>query len=159
MNFMSVLKREQRTIIIFLIEISIPLFIFVGIPLGIYILATHEDTGKVIRESYWGIVLPTEKEMDEILRERTETGFHGESLRHSIYIVERNEIKLKLRVDTMTDIETTCLEYCENVDTDEKYIPDFSQEYRWRKFEKYQDTLILVYFVDTKELHIFENFF
>lgn len=93
MNFLSVLKREKRTIIIFLIEIGIPLFIFVGIPLGIYILSTHEDTGKVIRESYWGIVLPTEKEMDEILRERTETGFHGESLRHSIYVVERNEIK------------------------------------------------------------------
>ena len=159
MNFMSVLKREKRTIIIFLIEISIPLFFFVGIPLGIYILATHEDTGKVIRESDWGIALPTEKEMDEVLKERTETGFHGESLRHSIYIVERNEIKLKLRVDTKTGIEIACLEYCEDVGTDDEYMPDFSQEYRWRKFEKYQDTLILVYFVETKELHVFENFF
>lgn len=159
MNFLSVLKREKRTIIIFLIEIGIPLFIFVGIPLGIYILSTHEDTGKVIRESYWGIVLPTEKEMDEILRERTETGFHGESLRHSIYVVARNEIKFKLRIDTKTDIENACLEYCENAGTDEEYMPDFSQEYRWRKIEKNQDTLILVYFVDTKELHIFENFF
>ena len=134
MNFLSVLKRERRSIIIFLIEISIPLFFFVGIPLGIYILATHEDTGKVIRESYWGIVLPTEKEIDKVMKERTETGFHGESLRHSIYVVERNEINFRLRMDTKTDIEIACLEYCENVDTDEEYIPDFSQKYRWRKF-------------------------
>lgn len=159
MNFLSVLKRERRTIIIFLIEICIPLFFFVGIPLSIYILATHENTGKVIQEPYWGIALPSKKGMDEVMKERTETGFHGESLRHSIYMVERNEIKFRFRVDTNADIEITCLEFCDDVSTDEEYIPDFSQEYRWRKFEKYQDTLILVYFVETKELHIFENFF
>lgn len=153
------LKREKSTIIIFLIEISIPLFFFVGIPLGIFMLATHEDSGKVIRESYWGIALPTSKEMDNVLSERTETGPHGECMRHSIYVVERNEINFKFRIDTEDDVETKCSEYCEKVGTAVEYMPDFSKEYRWRKFEKEQDTLILVYFVETKQLHIFEEFF
>lgn len=104
-------------------------------------------------------MLPAKKEMDEVLSEHSEIGPHGEGIRHSIYIVERNEIKLRLRIDTKADIENTCLEYCEDAGTSNEYIPDFSQEYRWRKFEKYQDTLILVYFVETKELHVFENFF
>ncbi|MDE6751091.1 MAG: hypothetical protein K2K21_18795 [Lachnospiraceae bacterium] len=159
MNFMSVLKREKRTIIIFLIEISIPLFIFVGIPLGIYIITTLRNSSIVIQEAYWGIVLPAKKEMEEVLSEHSEIGPHGEGLYHSIYVVERNEIKLRLRIDTKSDIENTCLEYCEDAGTADEYMPDFSQEYRWRKFEKYQDTLILVYFVATKELHIFEDFF
>ncbi len=133
MNFLSVLKYERRTIIIFLIEISIPLFFFVGIPLSIYILATHEKTDKVIHEAYWGIVLPDKKEMEEVLIEHSEIGPHGEGLYHSIYVVKRNEIKLRLRIDTKADIENICLEYCEDAGTADEYMPDFSQEYRWRK--------------------------
>lgn len=41
--------------------------------------------------------------------------------------------------------------------TADTYIPDFFAEYRWRKFEKYGDTLILLYFPETNQLHIFED--
>ena len=68
-----------------------------------------ENSSKAIQEYYWGIVLPAKKEMEEILSEHSEIRPHGEGLRHSIYVVERNDIKLRLRIDTKSDIGTACL--------------------------------------------------
>lgn len=154
---MSIIKEEKRTIIIFLIEISIPLIVFVIIPMSIYLYGRHLYAGTVLDATHWKITLPSTDEMKKVLKEHAEYGPHGDGLRHSIYIVDRNKIKLKFRIDLSTDIEDICLQYCDELETQEKYIPDFSQEYRWRKFEEYQNTLILLYFVDTQELHIFED--
>lgn len=156
---MSIIKREKRTIILLLIEIAIPIICLIGIPLGtsMYILRDYKDS--VIDESYWALDLPSRKEMKKVLKEHTEYGPHGEGLRHSIYTVERSEIELQFRVDSDEDIEDMCLGYCEKLETEKEYFPDFAQEYRWRKYEKYQDTLILLYFVETNQLHVFEDIF
>lgn len=108
---------------------------------------------------YWGIALPSKKEMEKVLKEHTEYGPHGEGVRHSIYVVERNKIELQFRTNPDADIERICLEYCEELGTEKEYMPDFSQEYRWREIEKYDDTLVLVYFVEKGELQVFEDRF
>lgn len=100
-----------------------------------------------------------EKDMKKLLSEHAEIGPHGEGLRHSIYTVERDEIKLRFRIDLCTDIEDMCLEYCDELGTADKYTPDFTQEYRWLKFEEEQDALILLYFVNTHQFHVFEDIF
>ena len=52
-----------------------------------------------------------------------------------------------------------CVEYCEKIETQSSYVPDFTQKYIWILHKKYDDTLILLYFPDIEELHVFEEFF
>ena len=102
---MSILKREKRTIIILLIEITIPIICLIGIPLGTYMYLVRDYRDLVIDESYWAVDLPSRKEMKKVLKEHTEYESHGEGLRHSIYTVGRSKIELQFRVDSDEDIE------------------------------------------------------
>lgn len=156
---MSIIRREKKSFIIVFIEIAVLLIGLIGIPLGIYMHDMADNAGRVIDESYWQITLPSDKEMEKVLKEHTGYGPHGEGIRHGVYIVERNKIKQQFRTDPNAEIEELCMGYCEELETEQEYRPDFSQEYRWRKFEKYDDTLILVYFADEERLHVFVDIF
>ena len=68
-------------------------------------------------------------------------------------------IQITFRADKSMDVEGVCEEYCEKLETQSSYIPDFSQKYIWILHQKYDDTLILLYFPDIEELHVFEEFF
>ncbi len=156
---MPILKREKKTIIILLIEIAIPIIFLIGIPLVASRYVMYDQRSSVIDESHWGVDLPSVKEMKKVLKEHTDYGPHGEGIRHGIYTVERDKISLRFRMDADEDVENLCREYCGELGTEQEYVPDFTQEYRWLKYEKYQDTLILLYFADTKGLHVFEDYF
>lgn len=56
--------------------------------------------------------------MEKVLKEHSEYGLHGEGLRHSIYVVERNKIELQFRTDPNADIARVCLEYCQELGTE-----------------------------------------
>ena len=49
------------------------------------------------------------------------------------------------------------MQFCEELKTDEGFVPDFEKKYQWRKYTIYDDTLILLYFVETGYLHIFQD--
>ena len=157
MSISKVLKKEKVIKCILLIQMGFLIFCFAIIPLIIYLYGHFIilDQSEVIDESYWEISLP--KEMKKILKEQTAIGFHGEGIRHSVYDVERSEINIAFRVDIDSEMEKLCMQFCEELKTEEGFVPDFEKKYQWRKFTVYDDTLILLYFVETGYLHIFQD--
>lgn len=154
----STIKQEWKSLLIFFSVTCMLISVYVYVFFGPYLYVRYKYANKVLAASgSWNISLPAKSEMDKVLSEHSEIGPHGDALRHSIYVVDRDKIKLKFRIDTNDDIEEICLEYCNKLKTADSYIPDFFAEYRWRKFEKYGDTLILLYFPETNQLHIFED--
>lgn len=137
------------------------LLVFIGIAAFAYWhdRFVYANPNNVIREDYWQLMLPKKSEMEQVMKEHTPYGPHGEAIHHSIYGVGRGEIQLSFCTGTNADIENACKEYCKRLETQGSYVPDFSQEYIWILRQKYDDTLILLYFPDIEELHIFEEFF
>lgn len=49
-------------------------------------------------------------------------------------------------------------EFCEDISNElgaEK--ADFSQKYMWHKYEKYENTLVTIYFPETRQVHLFQK--
>ena len=137
------------------------LLVFVGIPVSIYLhdRVVFANPNNAIMEDYWMISLPKKSEMKQIMKEHTPYGPHGEATHHSIYEVKRSKIQFTFRADPSAEIEDACKAYCDKLETQSSDVPDFSQKYSWFLSEKNQDTLILLYFSELGEFHIFEVFF
>jgi len=150
---------NSRKIMSFL-KIGVLLLCLIGTPVGFYLHKRQVRAAQepVIQEYYWQISLPKQGDIEKIYKKHTAYGPHGEAVHYSIYSADRGQINLAMRTDT-GQIEDVCLEYCGRLEIPDEYLPDFSHEYRWQKFERNQDTLILLYFVKEKQLHIFEDFF
>lgn len=156
------MKKNNKVLFMSPISIlALTLLVFIGIPVFIYWhdRYVYANPNNVIREDYWQLKLPKKNEMEQIIIEHTPYGPHGEAIHHSIYGIARSEIQITFRTGKSMDIEDVCEEYCEKLETQSSHIPDFSQNYIWISMKKYDDTLILLYFPDIEELHIFEEFF
>lgn len=155
------MKKNKILFMLPILILALTLLVFVGISVFIYWRDRYiyADPDNVIREDHWQLELPKKSEMEQILTEHTPYGPHGEAIHHSIYRIARSEIQVAFRADKSMDIEDVCEEYCEKLETQSSYRPDLSQKYIWILRQKYDDTLILLYFPDIEELHVFEGFF
>ena len=156
------MKKNKKVLFMLLISIlALTLLVFIGIYVFIYWhdKYVYANPNNIVREDYWQVMLPKKNEMEQIIIEHTPYGPQGEAIHHSIYGIARSEIQITFRADKSRDIENMCVEYCEKIETQSSYVPDFSQKYIWILHKKYDDTLILLYFPDIEELHVFEEFF
>lgn len=149
------LKEEKRTICILGVQIFFLLFCFVILPGTLYLIGRSRFSEKKMYETTWNISLPDQMEL--LYDDHTSRGFHGDGIRHTIYKVEREKIDLNFIVGDNPEVKSFCITICDNLETEEEYVPDFEGKYGWIKYEKKSNMLIMVYFPDLQQLHFFQK--
>lgn len=150
------MKKEKSTILILLLEILIPLFFFVFCPFFLYIYGQFSYSPQKAYEINWRISLPNKM---KLLDDKRTMSFHGDGFQHTVYQVNKiGELK-GFKTKKNEDIENFCVEVINVLEIEKKYVPDFTPQYTWRKYVKYgnSDMLVIIYFPDKQELHLFQK--
>lgn len=148
------MKREGKTVRILLTIISIPLFFFVFCPLVLYYYGHFTNSLKKAYETEWGILLP---DQIKLVNDKRTTSFHGDGFRHTVYQINNSEDLKGFEVEKNQEIESFCNEIANKLAVESKYHPDFMQNYVWKEYAKYGDILVIIYFPDKKEIHLFKD--
>ncbi|MFT4104912.1 MAG: hypothetical protein QM657_04045 [Lacrimispora sp.] len=149
------MKREKRTIWILLAEVAILLFFFILCPLYLYLYGHFSYSEKKAYEMNWEISLP---DQIKLVNDKNTTSFHGDGFRHTIYQVEKMEDLRGFEVEKRKEIEDFCIEVFDILGVEAKYDLDFTQKYIWKKYVKHNNNiLVIIYFSDKKELHLFQK--
>lgn len=150
-------KTEKRTISILAVQIFFLLFCFVILPVTLYLIGRSRFSEKRMYEVTWDISLPDHMEL--LYDEHTPRGFHGDGIRHTIYSVGQEEINLRFIVGDNPEVKSFCITICDDLETEDEYLPDFEERFAWIKYEKQSqsDMLIMVYFPDLQQLHFFQK--
>lgn len=147
------MKKETKKILVAAIPVIIFIMIFAVIPSIVYLIGRTNFSLIKNYESYWGIQLPDHMEL--VSDSKSPTSFHGDGIRHTIFSVcEEQQIPMSFAVGTSSDIEIFCNEISSELGVEKA---DFSLKYMWHKYEKYENTLVIVYFPETRQLHLFQR--
>ncbi len=149
------MKGEKRTICILVFQIFFLLFCFVILPCTLYLIGCSRFSEKKMYEVTWDISLPDHMEL--LYDEHTPRGFHGDGIRHTIYKVESEKLSLEFIVGNNPEVKSFCIMICDDLETEDEYLPDFEGKYGWIKYEKQSNMLIMVYFPNLQQLHFFQK--
>lgn len=151
------MKGMKRTVAILAAQIFFLLFCFVILPGMQYLISRWYFTEKRTYEDTWGISLPDDIEC--LYTDGKRVGFHGEGCKHTIFQLHSKRLTIQMRGDRNSEIESFCDTICQELETEEDHLPDFEKCYGWMCYEKNQNTLVIIYFSDSRQLHFFENLF
>ncbi len=152
------MKKEKRTIGILAFQIFFLLFCFVILPGTLFLMGRFYFTEKRIYETTWDISLPDHMKL--LYDKHTPPAFHGEGIRHTIYWVEQENVNMRFIVGgNPEEVKSFCMTICDDLETEEAHLPDFEERYAWIKYEKDSDMLIIVYFLDSQQMHFFQKIF
>lgn len=108
-----------------------------------------------VYETNWNIAFPPNM---KLLYDKKTSSFHGDGMRHTIYSVSKTEeYFLSFSNISNDELEKSCLGISSDLEDKQSYVPDFELEYVWKKYKKYSNTLIIVYFIEENELHLFQQ--
>ena len=109
-----------------------------------------------IYEINWGIELPDD--LEQIYHMSTPKSFHGDGFRYTILKNEKESMKFEGFNKGSWCINIEFAEkILEELDIPIEHQPDFNMQYIWRRLEKYNNTLLLLYDEIKKTLYIFEE--
>jgi len=149
------LKREKRTILILLAEIAILLFFFILCSLSLYLYGHFSYSEKRAYEISWGISLP---DQIKLVNNKNTKSFHGDGFRHTLYQIDQMEDLEGFEAEKREEIEEFCIEIVNDLAVEAKYCPDFTEKYVWKKYVKHDnDILVIIYFPEKKEFHLFQK--
>lgn len=151
------MKGEKKTAKILTAQIFFLLLCFVILPGTLYLIGRSYFTKQRIYELNWELSLPDN--MKCLYDSHTPPAFHGEGIRHTIFRLEPEQMTIQMNAGRNRDVEAFCTAICDELETDANDLPDFEERYGWIKYEKQQDTLIIVYFPHLKQLHFFQEIF
>jgi hypothetical protein len=108
----------------------------------------------------WGINLPTS--YTEIYSVEGDGSIFGDAPRYHIFQY-KNDSEINKTIKWMsgknTDMESDTNSILKSLKVSDKYMPDYQKKYKYyTKIKDYDSTLYLVYFNDTNEMYIIENF-
>lgn len=135
------------------LPVTILLMIFVVIPTFIFLIGRTQFSVIKNYEAYWGIKLPGHMEL--VSDYKSPASFHGDGSRYTVfYVPEKQQISLGFAVGRNSDIEEFCTEIINGLGAEEA---NFGLSYMWHRYEKYENTLVIIYFSETRQLHLFQK--
>lgn len=136
-------------------EIFLLLFFFILCPLSLYLYGHFSYSEKKSYEINWGISLPNQT---KLVNNNSTPSFHGDGFKHTVYQIDKMEDLKGFKVEKIEEIEEFCIEVVNDLSVEAKYRPDFSQKYVWKKYVEYKNNiLVIIYFPDKKEFHLFQK--
>ena len=108
-------------------------------------------------ENFWGIMLPSKYEC--IYKWNNQDSFHGEGIRYSKYqILENNSsIFTDYSCTKNNKLESSIISLMASYDISEKQKIDFNSSYCWKYLKQEQDSLLIIYSLNTKNLFLIQN--
>lgn len=146
--------KEKKSWLILLAVIMVPFLCFVIIPLVLYSVGHFTDSIEKVYETNWGIVLP---EDIDLLDDKKTRSFHGDGIRHTVYEVSGEEYFAPFETGKNEEIEEMCLKCIVDLQVEKEFGPDFKTTYVWKEYTKYGNCLILIYFPEKREFHLFQQ--
>lgn len=126
---------------------------------GVFFTLSYYNSNVRLIEKRWNIAFP--KNITETYAKKTKDNWFGEAERYVVYHVPKIDDVLdeEYSVEKDQEIEKSIDEILSMLEVKSNKKPDFNEHYAWRKYEKGDDKLYMLYFESTQTLYIVESIF
>ena len=148
------MKKSTKKVLTILAVVAV---IAVAIPVGMYIAGNYYFTDARIYEENWGVNLPSN--IKEEYSKKTETSFHGDGLRYTIFKYEdsSSEFISSLSSDKDMDIENEFSAILASLSVEKNNYPDFTHDYLSQCKDSYGNELYIIYDAIENKLYLVQK--